>query len=250
MASDSQKSRPLVSILIPAYNEASTFEALFDRVQAKEIEGCNKEIIIIESASTDGTREMVQKRDKEPGVRAIYQERAKGKGAALKEGFKAARGDYILIQDADLEYDVNDYDILLEPLMKNHADFVLGSRHMGAGSWKIRKFDSHIKTSFLMNFGDWLFKTLFNVLYGVTLTDPTTMFKVFKRKCLTGIEFESDRFDLDWEIVGRFIRRGYPPLEVPVSYNARHFEDGKKINVYRDPWLWIWVIFKFAFKKA
>lgn len=239
--------KPLLSIILPVYNEANTFEELVQKVITKAVPDCNKEIIIVESNSTDGTKELVKKYENLSEVTVIYQNKPQGKGFAVREGLKASTGDIILIQDADLEYDVEDYDSLIKPILKNEADFVLGSRHLGNKSWKIRKFENYWTTSIFMNLGDRIFRTLFNLLYKVSLTDPTTMYKVFRKECIKGICFKCKRFDFDFELLARLIRRGYKPIEVPVSYRSRHFNEGKKINVLRDPWTWLYTILKYRF---
>ncbi|MGK5086321.1 glycosyltransferase family 2 protein [Bdellovibrionota bacterium FG-2] len=223
-----------VSIVIPVYNEANTVQTLLNRVWLQELpRGLEKELIIIESNSTDKSREIVQnfaKTHEQTGtVKLILQEVGKGKGNAMKEGFAAATGDIILIQDADLEYDVADYPALLDPILDGHANFVLGSRHLSAGSWKIRKFEGNPFKAALLNFGGVFFHALFNLLYNQSLTDPTTMYKVFRRSCIGNTKFVSDRFDFDFELVAKLIRKGNSPLEVPVSYTSRGFEEGKKV---------------------
>jgi len=245
-----------VSILIPIFNEAATVEELLNRVLGQELpKGLIKEVIIVESNSSDGTREIVQKfcsqfkASENTKIRLILQTQAKGKGLAVREALTVASGDIILIQDGDLEYDTADYPQLIQPLIDGHADFVLGSRHLSAGSWKIRKFsESPFKASF-MNFGGTLFHSLFNIIYSTKLTDPTTMYKVFLRTCVQGVNFECNRFDFDFELVAKLIRLGYTPLEVPVSYRSRGFDQGKKVNILRDPFMWLWCIAKFRFKK-
>jgi glycosyltransferase involved in cell wall biosynthesis len=240
-----------LSILVPVYNEARTALELLSRVCGAPLpHGVAKEIIIVESNSTDGTRELVQnfvKANQALPLKLILQERPRGKGNAVIEALKAASGDIVLIQDGDLEYDVGDYPALLQPILDGRADFVLGSRHLSAGSWKIRKFEKDPYKSILLNLGGIFFHGIFNLLYGQHLTDPTTMYKVFRRKCLEGISLVSHRFDFDFELVAKLIRAGYKPLEVPVSYQSRGFGEGKKVRVFRDPFLWLWAIFKFRF---
>lgn len=244
-----------VSIVIPIFNEAATVIPLLNAVMKQPLpSGLEKELVLVESRSTDGTREKVEwfASQNEGGatrVQLILQDIPRGKGFAVREGLKRATGDVILIQDADLEYDVADYPALLEPILEGHADFVLGSRHLSAGNWKIRKFAKSPLRAFIMNFGGSFFHTLFNWVYGVKLTDPTTMYKVFLSSCVRGVNFESNRFDFDWELVAKLLRLGYTPLEVPVSYRSRGFEEGKKINFFRDPFTYIRAILKFRFQR-
>jgi glycosyltransferase involved in cell wall biosynthesis len=239
-----------VSIVIPIFNEASTVRTLLDRVYDQPLTGMEKELVIVESKSADGTREIVQEfcREKNsPLVRLLLQEIPRGKGNAVREGLRACTGEIVLIQDGDLEYDVADYPALLQPMLDGRAQFVLGSRHMAAGNWKIRHFEEARLTTYLLNLGGIFFHAFFNVMYGQKLTDPTTMYKVFRRDCLDCFELVSNRFDFDYEIVAKLIRAGFPPLEVPVSYVSRGFDRGKKVHIFRDPWTWIWAIVRFRF---
>jgi glycosyltransferase involved in cell wall biosynthesis len=245
-----------VSIIIPIFNEAPTIRELLDRVLQQPLpSGLKKEMIIVESNSTDGTRDIVQRFVSEvpaspnASVRLLLQDKAVGKGNATRQGLSVATGDIILIQDGDLEYDTKDYPQLIQPILDGHADFVLGSRHLSAGSWKIRKFEESALKSAYMNLGGSLFHAFFNMTYGVKLTDPTTMYKVFLRSCIQGISFESNRFDFDFELVAKLIRLGFNPLEVPISYVSRGFEKGKKVNMLRDPFTWVWSILKFRIKR-
>lgn len=245
-----------VSVIIPVFNEAPTVRQLLDQVVQQQLPAnLTKEIIIVESNSTDDSRQIVQSFVNEKAglqgceLRLILQDQARGKGSAMREGLKLATGDIILIQDADLEYDTKDYPELLQPILDKHTNFVLGSRHLSAGSWKIRNFEKNPVKTFYMNLGGSLFHFFFNHLYSVTLTDPTTMYKVFLRSCIDGVQFESNRFDFDFELVAKLIRRGNIPLEVPISYKSRGFESGKKVNILRDPFMWVWAILKFRFKK-
>jgi glycosyltransferase involved in cell wall biosynthesis len=239
-----------VSIIIAVYNETRTVAALLERVWAQPLAGVSKEIIIVESNSTDGSREIVADFVRRHAyassiqVRAIYQAGPMGKGYAIRQGFAAATGDIFLIQDADLEYDVADYPRLLAPIMEGRAAFVLGSRHMGADRWKIRKFGHRGIQAAVMNAGGLLFHGLFNAVFSTRLTDPTTMYKVFRSDCLANLTFTSNRFDFDFELLGKLIRAGFSPLEIPVRYKSRGFDEGKKIRVFRDPFTWILAILR------
>ncbi len=243
---DDRRSR--LSVVMPVFNERSTFPEVMRRLVARDIAGMDIEIIVVESASTDGTRDEVRRIEGHPRVRVIYEDRPRGKGHAVRAGLAHATGDYVIIQDADLEYDLNDYELLLEPLRTGRAAFVLGDRHGTDGTtWKMRHFTDQVLTGQIMNLGHFLFTTLFNVVYGTRLRDPFTMFKVFRRDCLYGLTFESNRFDFDWELVGKLVRAGYTPLEIPVNYTSRSFTEGKKVSMWRDPLTWIRACFKYRF---
>jgi hypothetical protein len=223
------------SILVPVFNERDTFPELMRTLLAKRLDhlGLEREIILIESNSTDGTRELVAGFAATPGVRIIYQDRPRGKGHAVRAGLGVATGDILLIQDADLEYDLNDYDALLQPLLANRAAFVLGCRH--GGRFRMRRFPHQRLLGEVLNIAHVLLAGLINVLYGQNMKDPFTMFKVFRRDCLYGLEFECDGFDFDHELVIKLVLKGYRPLEIPVNYWARSFSQGKKIRFFRDP---------------
>lgn len=228
---------------MPAYNEGRYIERILDRVMAVELP-VEREIIIIESNSTDGTREIVRRHDQENGVRVIYQEKPAGKGAAVKEGLKHARGDIILIQDADLEYDPADYPALLQPILERKADFVLGSRHLGKKTWKIRDSSRSMWDARLIDAGSELLTSLFGLLYNVRLTDPQTMYKVFRRDCIKDMDFKSNTFSLDWEIVIKLVKKGIVPVEVPVVYHSRSKQEGKKVKILKTGLECLWCIIK------
>lgn len=235
-----------LSIVMPAYNEAATLEPVLQALLQKDLDPLEKEVILVESNSSDGTRDIVLKYRSHPQVKVILEDRPMGKGHAVRAGLQHATGDFVLIQDADVEYDLEDYEVLLEPLLKGRHAFVLGSRH-GGRTWKLRQFKGKPLASALFNVGHWLFKTLLNVLYRMRLKDPFTMYKVFRRDCLTGLRFECNFFDFDHEIVIKLARKGYVPIEIPVNYRARSFKEGKKVSIVRDPWTWLRAIFKFRF---
>jgi len=230
--------RPKLSIVMPVYNERATFQQSLDAVLAKPLAGIDKEVIVVESRSTDGTAELVRACAGRPGVRLIFQERPRGKGNAVREGLAAASGSLVLIQDADLEYDVDDYDALLEPLLAHQAVFVLGSRH--SGEWKMRSFIGQPLLSLFFNLGHLFFTAVLNALLRERMTDPFTMYKVFHRDALYGLEFVCNRFDFDHELVIKLVRKGYRPKEVGVNYVSRSYGEGKKVSVWRDALTWIW----------
>lgn len=241
------REKPLLSIIVPVYNEAATFPELMRRLLGKSLEGLEREIILVESNSKDGTRAEVLKFQGQEGIRVILEEKAQGKGHAVRAGIQEAKGDILIIQDGDLEYDVNDYDQLLEPLKKFQKAFVLGSRH--SGSWKIREFSNKPLLTSLVNGAHISFAFMINLACGANLKDPFTMYKVFRRDCVWGLKFKADRFDFDWELVIKLLRKGYKPLEVPVNYLSRSWEAGKKIRIFRDPPTWIWALIRFRLER-
>ena len=197
------------------------------RLLSKRVAGIDLEIIVVESASTDGTHEIVARYADHPRVRIVWQDRARGKGHAVRAGLELARGDYVLIQDADLEYDLEDYDALLQPLVDGRAAFVLGARHGGV-AWKMRQFSGQPLLSGVMNLAHLFLRGLINVSFGTRMRDPFTMYKVFRRDCLCGLRFECNRFDFDFEIVMKFLRKGYKPLEIPVNYRFPFLRRGQE----------------------
>jgi len=235
----------MLSIVVPVYNEKPYIDATMTALLNKAIPGVDNEIIVVESNSTDGTREAVLAYEGRPGVRVILEDRPLGKGHAVRTGLKAASGDIVMIQDADCEYDFDDYEDLLKPLLTYRKAFVLGSRH--TGSWKIRTFDAEPGLVSFLNLGHSVFVLLLNVLYRQTLKDPFTMYKVFRRDCVHGLKFECDRFDFDFELVIKMVRKGYTPIEIPVNYKARSWAEGKKVRFIRDPLTWIRALVKYRF---
>ena len=240
--------RQILSVVMPIYNERATLGAAITRVLDKEIPGVDIELVIVESNSTDGSRAEVLTYKGHPRVHIVLEEQPAGKGHAVRAGLAAAHGDYVLIQDADLEYDVDDYDALLAPLRDLSAGFVLGYRRRSDGArWGVRHFETQVLVGRLMNIGNIVFLCLFNAVYGSRLRDPFTMYKVFRRDCLAGMRLECNRFDFDWELTGKLLRAGYRPIEVPVHYQSRSFAEGKKVSVLADPLSWVVACFKYRF---
>jgi len=236
-----------LSVIMPVFNERQTFRKAMDTLLGKSIHGMEIDIIVVESNSTDGTRGDVLEYSDHPRVRTILEDRPQGKGHAVRVGIAEARGDFLIIQDADLEYDIDDYDSLLEPLRQFEVGFVLGMRTSPDGSWGMRQFGQRNLVSRVMNLGHIFFLVLFNAVYGQRLHDPFTMYKVMRRDCLYGLTFECNRFDFDWELTAKLIRAGYVPKELPASYESRSFTEGKKVSFFGDPLTWIVACFKYRF---
>ena len=240
--------RPTLSVVVPVYNEAATFDVAFSRLLNKELAGVDMEIVVVESGSTDGTRELVARYENHPRVTVVREDRPHGKGHAVRAGLERITGEYVMIQDADLEYDLEDYESLLEPLLHGRAAFVLGARH-GGSAWKMRQFTGQPLLSAVMNAAHLFFTMLINVMFLAWLKDPFTMYKVFRRDCLHGLSFECDRFDFDHELVVKLLRKGYRPLEIPVNYRSRSFAEGKKVSFFRDPLTWLRALVKFRLSR-
>ncbi len=236
-----------VSVVIPVYNEIPTVRAALDALVAKRIAGYELQLIIVESNSTDGSRDVVLSYHGRPGVSVILEEAARGKGHAVRAGLAAATGDIIMIQDADLEYDLADYEKLLAPIASGEQAFVLGTRHSRKG-WAIRKFTDQKIRAAVLNLAHWTFTLMINASLGIWLTDPFTMYKVFRRDCLRGLRLECNRFDFDWELLIKLVRKGYRPVEIPVSYRSRSFSEGKKVSMFRDPVSWMYALAKYRFQ--
>jgi len=249
-----------VSIIIPVYNEAKSFEKLLKKVLAVKLP-IQKEILIIEGGSTDGTTQLVHKYDtytkstdknskntdttQKNTIRTFYVTEHFGKGYKVRYGIKKSTGDIILIQDADLEYDPNEYPELLAPIIKGTTSFVLGSRHMQKKTWKIREFDYSRWYGRLIDGLDAGFKYFFALLYGIYITDPNTMYKIFRKDCLKRMTLRSNNFDLDMELLAKLLKKGYKPIELPVSYKGRSREEGKKIRIVKDGIRAIWTTIKY-----
>ena len=236
-----------LSVVLPVYNEAGTVAEIIDQVLALEMRGVELELVIVESNSTDGGRDVVKRYAGNPRVQLILQDRPSGKGHAVREGLSHVTGDIVLIQDADLEYRVDEYPLVVGPLLAGEADFVLGCRH--APGKPMRHFEDARHTSRVMNAAHWVFTTMFNVVYRTKLRDPFTMYKVFRTTCIEGVPFQSNRFDFDWELVAKLVRLGHHPIEIPISYVSRGYQSGKKVRFFRDPVTWVVALAKFRFTR-
>ncbi|MGH2690643.1 MAG: glycosyltransferase family 2 protein [Actinomycetota bacterium] len=234
-----------LSVVLPAYNEAATIGTVLEQVLSLEIPDVAIEVVIVESNSTDGTREIVAAYEGHPGVTVVYQDTPRGKGNAVRAGLALATGDIVLIQDGDLEYRIDEYPLVLEPLLAGEADFALGCRH--ADDQAMRQFADQRLTSRVMNAAHWGFTGLFNAVYGTRLKDPFTMYKVFRRKCIDDVAFVCNRFDFDWELAAKLIRLGHIPVEVPITYTSRSYREGKKVRFFRDPLTWLVALVRFRF---
>ena len=236
----------LVSIIIPVYNEVKTIEQLLDKVINYKftINNIEKEIIVVDSNSIDGSTKILDHFNSRSKIKLIKEEKAFGKGHAVRNGLKHALGEIILIQDADLEYDVNDYQKLVMPIINNEKKFVLGTRHSSINPFKMREMvDSPFK-AFVLNFGHLCLQTLFNLLYKQKLTDIFTMYKVFHKDCIKNLTFKCNRFDFDSELVCKIVLNGYSPIEIPVNYRSRDFDEGKKVSFFIDPPKILWSMIK------
>jgi glycosyltransferase involved in cell wall biosynthesis len=242
-----------VSIIIPVYNEKNTLQKLLEGIYNLNIPQFEKEILIVEDNSKDGSRDIViDFCNIHPDCKLILNENPRGKGRAVRMGFKKSSGDILAIQDADLEYDSRDYHRLLKPFISDGASFVLGSRHLtenGDTTHMIRKFRGKERFyAYMMNFGGMFLHKFFNLLYGTDISDPTTMYKLFTRELYEKVALTGDYFELDWEIVSKFVRLGYLPIEIPIRYESRGLKAGKKVRLYRDvpKWLYMIIICRFT----
>jgi len=224
-----------ISIIIPVFNEKNTIEEIVRRVQEVEV-GLEKELIIIDDASTDGTRQILENLDYR-NLKVHFHSKNQGKGSALQTGFSKAGGDIILIQDADLEYDPRDYSKLLEPLLDGRADVVYGSRFLG-GPHRVFFFWHYV--------GNKLLTTLSNMFSNLNLSDMETCYKVFKKELLNRITLKSKRFGIEPEITIKFAKLKCKIYEVPISYSGRDYSEGKKIG-WKDGVAAIFHVIRFKF---
>jgi len=226
-----------LSIIIPCYNEISTIEAILEKVQSVEL-NVEREIVIVDDGSTDGTRAYLQPLDGEENIQVVFHEVNQGKGAALHTGFKRATGDLIIIQDADLEYDPNDYSRLLQPILDGKADVVYGSRFIGSQAHRVLYFWHSI--------GNRMLTLLSNAFTNLNLTDMEVCYKLFKKSILDQVKLKEKRFGFEPEVTAKIARLNCSIYEVGISYYGRTYEEGKKIG-WRDGMRAVYVILKYGF---
>ena len=231
--------RTRLSVVIPVYNERDGWRELLRRVEAVDLPGVERQVVLVDDGSSDGTREQLREfADEHAGMAeysVVFHEKNRGKGAALRTGFQAAEGDIVIIQDADLEYDPNDYGPLLEPILADQADVVYGSRFLEGGPRGYLK--NYLANRFLTG--------LSNLTTGLKLTDMETCYKVFRRDVLRRVKLEQDRFGFEPEITARIARLGLRMREVPIHYDPRSHGEGKKIG-WKDGLKAIWCILRYG----
>jgi glycosyltransferase involved in cell wall biosynthesis len=225
---------PLLSVVMPVYNERTTIDEIIARVLAVPM---RIELIVVDDCSKDGTREHLQHLQRDYGFTLLLQERNQGKGAALRRGFAAITGDIVVIQDADLEYSPEEFPQLVELIVDGRADVVYGSRFLGR----------HRVFLFTHYLGNRLLTLLTNVLYNTMLTDMETCYKVMRREVLTAMHLHSNGFGIEPEMTAKIFKHGYRVYEVPITYDGRGYEEGKKIG-WKDGIVALWVLLKYRVK--
>jgi glycosyltransferase involved in cell wall biosynthesis len=222
-----------LSVIVPVYNEHRTIDILLAKVRAVPID---KEIIVVDGNSIDGTRDLLREQEKQPGTRVLYQVERNGRGSAIKEGLAAARGEFVIFQDADLELDPNDYPMLLAPIENGEADVVFGSRFL----------QGRPRMTFLQYWGNRAINVAVNTLYRTRLTDVETCYQVFRRELLSGMRLRNNDFAFTVELTVKLIKAGHRIREIPISYIPRGRAEGKKIY-WRDGFVSLWTLFKHRF---
>ncbi len=226
-----------LSVVMPAYNEKRTIREIVGRVLAVDLGGLDRELVIVDDGSTDGTRDLLRTMDGKDGIRVLFQPRNLGKGAAVWAGLRASTGDVVVIQDADLEYDPNEYPLLLGPILAGKADVVYGSRFLGNPH-------GHRVLYFWHTVGNRLLTLMSNVFTNLNLTDMETCYKMMTREVVDRLDLESKRFGIEPEITCKVSRMKARIFEIPISYSGRTYEEGKKIG-FKDALQAVWVILKF-----
>jgi glycosyltransferase involved in cell wall biosynthesis len=226
-----------LSVIVPVYNERNTLVEVLRRMRAVELpDGIEREIIVVDDGSDDGTRDVL-KQLSDSTVRVVLHDVNRGKGAALRTGFGHATGEYVLVQDADLEYDPEDWPKLLKPVLRGRARVVYGSR-----------FTGERRNMLLLHWiGNRFLSMTTNVLYNTTLSDMETCYKLLERDLVDELRLHSNRFDIEPEITAKVLKRGIRIYEVPISYSGREFDEGKKIT-WRDGFAALWTLVKYRFR--
>jgi len=247
-----EEARVKLSVIMPVYNEIGTITEILRRVRAVPLTvpvgygsdngtvvEFEREVVIVDDGSTDGTWEVLRKLESEPDVVVVFRERNQGKGAAVRTGLQHASGDVVMVQDADLEYDPRDYPALLQPIVEGRSQVVYGSRFRG-GPTRAMFFWHMIGNRFLT--------LVTNVLYNTILSDMETGYKVFTREVAEQLDLQAPGWGFDPEITAQILKRGYRIYEVPISYTGREFEEGKKIS-WRDGLTVLWTLLKYRFTR-
>jgi glycosyltransferase involved in cell wall biosynthesis len=226
-----------LSVVVPVFNERNTLVEILRRMRAVELpDSIEREIIVVDDGSDDGTRDVLRQLG-DSTVRVIMHEQNRGKGAAVRTGFEAATGEYVLVQDADLEYDPEDWPRLLHPIIRGRARVVYGSRFTG----------ERRNMLFLHWIGNRFLSLSTNILFNTTLSDMETCYKLIDRALLEEMRLRADHFDIEPEITAKILKRGVRIYEVPISYAGREFEEGKKIT-WRDGFAALWTLVKYRFR--
>jgi glycosyltransferase involved in cell wall biosynthesis len=224
---------PLVSVVMAAYNERDTIEEVIRRVLAVPL---RIELVVVDDGSTDGTRDLLRALRQQLVFNLVLQPQNRGKGAALRAGFAEVSGEVVLIQDADLEYSPEEYPALIDLICAGQADVVYGSRFLGR----------HRVFLFTHYAGNWVLNALTNVLYNTMLSDMETCYKAMRIEVLRAMTLKSDGFDIEPELTAKIFKRGYRVYEVPITYNGRGYDEGKKIT-WRDGAVAVWTLVKYRF---
>ncbi len=225
-----------LSVIIPVFNEENTVDTVLSRVFEQKISGWKKEIIVVDDGSTDGTQKILEKWKKNCLV--VLKKKNEGKGSAVTMGMSKAKGDVLLIQDADSEYDPNDYPTLISPFSNPKVMVVYGSRFLGP----------HLSTQFVYAQGNKFVTLVTNILFNTNITDMETGYKVFRKEVIHGISIQAKRFDFEPEITAKILKKGYQIYEVPISYFGRKISEGKKLT-WRDGIIAFMTLIRFRFGK-
>ncbi len=226
--------RPKLAVIVPVYNERATIRQILAKVRAVAID---KEVIVVDGGSTDGTKELLKEEERAPGTRVVYEPGPRGRGSAIKEGLAVATGEIVIFQDADLEVDPVEYPKLIAPLEAGECDVVFGSRFLGGRP----------RMTFLQYWGNRVVNIAVNLLYGTRLTDIETCYQVFRLEALQGMTLDNNRFAFTVELCVKLVKRGYRIKEIPIGYEPRTRAEGKKVY-WGDGFASLWTLLKYRFK--